>query len=357
MKGIQYANCWEDADILLKAFNTNRGKSFCSIASAGDNTLSLLTQNPSMVVAVDMNKAQLACLELRRAAFTRLSYEEILQFLGIKKTPSRLKIFSGLYDLLSRQARSFWNSNLNAIKKGIIHAGKTEHYFNRFRKWIMPVLLNKKTVADIFIRKNEQVRISFFEENFNSKRWGIFYRLLAKPYFLSKYITARQRAKTHTCGDKHSNIVFMRVKRALTSLPSYDNPYLEYIITGNFTKNLPHYLRPENFKQIKKNLDKLDIHGGDLFSILRAHPAWKFDAINLSDIFDRMNGQQYCAAIRQLALHAKPRARLVYWNNLYAHDEDRRSYEPFSILDDLSQELFMQDRGFFYNNLIILEKK
>lgn len=39
---IRYANCWEDADILMTALEPAAGKRILSIASAGDNSLALL---------------------------------------------------------------------------------------------------------------------------------------------------------------------------------------------------------------------------------------------------------------------------------------------------------------------------
>jgi hypothetical protein len=87
---IRYANCWEDADILLRALDVKEGGVYLSIASAGDNTLSLLSCNPSLVLAIDLSAAQLACLELRRAAFARLPYEGVLRFLGVRESTDRL---------------------------------------------------------------------------------------------------------------------------------------------------------------------------------------------------------------------------------------------------------------------------
>jgi len=70
---LRYAQCWEDADILLEALNVQAGAVCISIASAGDNTLSLLTQNPGRVIALDLSPTQLACLELRVAAYLALN--------------------------------------------------------------------------------------------------------------------------------------------------------------------------------------------------------------------------------------------------------------------------------------------
>ena len=59
---IRYAQCWEDADILVKALEPAPGKRCLSICSAGDNTLALMAQSPDYVLAIDLNEAQLACL-------------------------------------------------------------------------------------------------------------------------------------------------------------------------------------------------------------------------------------------------------------------------------------------------------
>ena len=58
---IRYAQCWEDADVVLEALQVQPGDVCLSIASAGDNTLSLLAKNPSQLVAIDLSASQLAC--------------------------------------------------------------------------------------------------------------------------------------------------------------------------------------------------------------------------------------------------------------------------------------------------------
>jgi len=66
---LRYAQCWEDADILVDGLDVQPGDTCLSIASAGDNTLSLLTRAPARVIAIDLNPTQIAALELRVAAY------------------------------------------------------------------------------------------------------------------------------------------------------------------------------------------------------------------------------------------------------------------------------------------------
>src|SRR5690242_21298273 len=80
--GIRYAQCWEDADILLEALTVRPDDVVLSIASAGDNALALLSRGPARVVALDLSPAQLACLELRVAAYRELDHGELLELIG-----------------------------------------------------------------------------------------------------------------------------------------------------------------------------------------------------------------------------------------------------------------------------------
>ena len=81
---IRYANCWEDADILLKGMDPKAGDRILSIGSGGDNSLALLSRNPECVVAVDISEPQLHLIALKKAAVKHLDYEAFLGFLGFK---------------------------------------------------------------------------------------------------------------------------------------------------------------------------------------------------------------------------------------------------------------------------------
>ena len=75
---IRYAQVWEDADILVNALEINENDNILSIASAGENSLSLLVKNPRHVYAIDLNDEQIFCSEIKIMAFKKLNYEENL---------------------------------------------------------------------------------------------------------------------------------------------------------------------------------------------------------------------------------------------------------------------------------------
>src|SRR5688572_32355860 len=106
---IRYAQCWEDADVLLGGLDIRSGDVCLSIASAGENSLSMLVHDPARVVAVDLNPAQLAALELRVAAFSTLEHAELLELIGSRPSQRRATLYARCRGVLAVHARRFWD--------------------------------------------------------------------------------------------------------------------------------------------------------------------------------------------------------------------------------------------------------
>src|SRR5256885_1885937 len=116
---LRYAQVWEDADVLLDALDIQSGATCLTIASAGDNALAMLAKNPHRVVAIDLSPAQLACLELRIAAYKRLEYPELLELIGSHHSRRRLQLYHRCRHDLSSEARRFWDQRSYNIERGI----------------------------------------------------------------------------------------------------------------------------------------------------------------------------------------------------------------------------------------------
>ena len=71
---IRYSQVWEDAEILIDALEINNTDNILSIASAGENAISMLIKNPNKVYAIDLNIDQIACTELKKIAYKYLNY-------------------------------------------------------------------------------------------------------------------------------------------------------------------------------------------------------------------------------------------------------------------------------------------
>ena len=63
-----YPQIWEDPVVDMEALGIGPHSRIAAIASGGCNVMSYLTRNPARVIAVDLNPAHLALLDLKRVA-------------------------------------------------------------------------------------------------------------------------------------------------------------------------------------------------------------------------------------------------------------------------------------------------
>ncbi|MBA4158223.1 MAG: DUF3419 family protein [Gemmatimonadetes bacterium] len=347
---IRYAGVWEDADVLCEALApvAPAGR-LLSIASAGDNALALLTLDPAEVVAVDLNPAQLACLELRVAAFRELDDRELLAFLGVEPEPARLATFAGLRRRLSPAARGFWNAHPALIEGGIIHAGKFERYLRSFRRWVLPLVHGGETMRALRAPRSAEAQRAFYAERWDTARWRLLFRV-----FFSRTVMGRMGRDPalfdHVEGGVAGRIL-ARTRYALSELPAASNPYLAYIMTGNYPPEArPRYLRPESIPVIRARLDRLRwIHGG------AEAASGPFDGFNLSDIFEYMTPADHERVYGELLERARPGARLVYWNMLAPRSRPEPFRERVRPLREAAAALHARDRAWFYQALHVDE--
>lgn len=346
---VRYASVWEDADVLCDALAPSAaGGRLLSIASAGDNALALLTLDPAEVVAADLSPAQLACVELRVAAFRALDRDALLAFLGVTSSDERAATYARLRGDLSGDARAFWDANPEAVAGGVIHAGKFERYLTSFGRWILPLVHRKRTVREMLEKGDRAAREAFYDETWDTWRWRLLFRV-----FFSRFAMGRMGRDPaffqHVEGSVGSRIL-ARTRYALTTLPA-NNPYLVYILTGNYAPHaLPRYLRAEWFDAIRERLDRLTLVQGRIDEV-----PGPFDGFNLSDVFEYMDEAEHRAAYAALVAHANPGARLAYWNLLAPRGRPAEMAERVDALRDEAAALHARDLAWFYGDFHVDE--
>jgi S-adenosylmethionine-diacylglycerol 3-amino-3-carboxypropyl transferase len=347
---IRYASVWEDADVLCEALApVAAGGRLLSVASSGDNALALLTLDPAEVVAVDLNPAQLACLEIRVAAFRRLDDEALLPFLGVGAAADRLTTYRALRGELSSEARAFWDAHPRVVAAGVVHGGKFERYLRAFRRWALPLVHSRRTMTRLVEPKDAGAQRAFYRERWDTRRWRLLFRL-----FFSRAVMGRMGRDPalfdHVEGSVGERIL-ERTRYALSELTASTNPYLVYIMTGGFTPEaLPRYLRPESRAEIRARLGRLSRVRGGAESV-----PGPFDGFNLSDIFEYMAPPEHERVYGEILARARPGGRLVYWNMLAERARPERFRDRAEPLAALARALHARDRAWFYQRLHVDE--
>lgn len=347
---VRYAQCWEDADILLDALDVKRGDTCLSIASAGDNALALLTRNPERVVAIDLSTVQLYCVALRVAAYRNLSHDQLLQLMGSRPCDDRRALLASCLPNLTPDCAQFWQSQAKAVHKfGIGGVGKFEGYFRLFRRYILPLVHSKNHVAALLTSKDRAARDSFFNTVWNSQRW----RLLLSVFFSRPVMgrLGRDPEFFRYAEGGMSGHIARRVAHALVDLQPADNPYLQWILTDRHQTALPLALRPEHFETIRDNLDRLEFRQQSIEDFVDS--GQKVDAFNLSDIFEYMSPGAFEMLYRRLLDAANPGARLAYWNMVVPRTCPDSLAGHIKPDPEKSNALHRSDKAFFYSRFVL----
>lgn len=348
---IRYAQCWEDADILLEALAIQPGDTCLSIASAGDNALAMLTRSPRKVIALDLSPAQLACLELRVTAYRNLTHPELLILIGSDGNPHNAELRQSLYQRcrtdLSPNVQHFWDSHPQDITRGIGHAGKFEHYFETFRRYVLPWVHRRDHILHLLQDKPLEARHHYYKTVWNNPQWKLMFRL-----FFSRFVMGNLGRDPSFFNYVEGNVaerILTRTAYALTELNPAENPYLQWILTGQHLTALPYHLRSENFELIRDNLHCLEWHCCSVESFLDKIGDNAIDRYNLSDIFEYMSLENYQQLLQRLVQAGRKGGRLVYWNMLAPRHCPEEMHNRLYRLTHLAQSLHQQDKAFFYS--------
>jgi len=352
---IRYAQCWEDADILVEALAPRAGDVCLSIASAGDNSFALLARGPARVVALDLSSAQLACVELRKAAYRELSHAEFLELIGSRSSTRRADLYKRCKSQLAKGVAAFWDAHPAEVDHGIGSGGKFERYFRLFKDWALAFVHSRKTVARLLEPRSRPGREAFYEEVWNNRRWRAMFAL-----FFSRRVMGwlgRDPSFFRYVEGSVAERILARARHALVELEPARNPYLHWILTGTHGEALPYALRAENYDAIRANLDRLETRAAPLERFLEELGARSVAAYNLSDIFEYMSEDNYRALLERLVRAGRPGARLAYWNMLVPRRRPQALAGSLAERRDIAEPLFRQDKAFFYSDFVVEEVK
>lgn len=349
---IRYAQCWEDADILLEALDIKEGDTCLSIASAGDNALAMLTRNPAKVIALDLSQAQLECVALRVAAYRHLDHAELLELIGSKTSTRRKKLIQKCLPSLKPGTISFWQTRMKEVEKyGIGGVGKFENYFRLFKDYVHPLVHSRKTVDRLLQDRPLEDRREFYASHWDTWRWRLMLKLFFSKQVMGKH--GRDKVFFDYVEDSVPAHVGRRTQYALSELNPVDNPYLQWILTGEHKTALPCAQRKENFDIIRDNLGRLEWRQQSVEDF--AASGEKADAFNLSDIFEYMSEEAYENLYRKLLDSAHPGARFAYWNMMVPRFAPKSLQDRVIPKTELAEKLFKQDKAFFYCRFVVEE--
>lgn len=353
---VVYSNVWEDPELNRVSLKVQPGQNVLSITSGGCNSLCLLLEDPAKLISIDLNPAQLAMLEFKRAAIMELDYDDFIESMGTPflfkpgKSPEyRIELYNRIKKHMPAYAVQFWDENQNHIRHGIMMCGKVEKFFKIYRT-LLGFLYSKEDLMSLFKAENlEKQREAY--ATFRKKRWNALHRLLLNRAVLSLVKGAHSFAQVDF-EDFAGNLNVKRT-RGMTRFFNPDNYFMCLLMLGaHYHENgMAPYLLRENYPKLKANIGRLEIFMGTIGDVLKKDGPGSYDRFNLSNIFEWMTNEVFNGIIREVLELARPGSRMA-WRYTFARPREldaenlsRLVYEP-----ELSEQLFNQDRAFIYES-------
>lgn len=348
---LRYANCWEDPEALLQSLNGQYQKQILSVASGGDNSLSLLTLQPKHLCIVDVNPIQIWLTELKVAAVKYLSREEVIQFLGYTNCNTRWTIFRHIQAALSSDAVRYFQKKKSDIVNGVIYSGNLERKMQFFSRFILPFVHSKQTVYRLIESKSAAEQIDFFNETWDNRRFRRFIAVFYSRLFLKVF--APDPDFLNYVNGNIGNHVYNVIKKHFSAELCQDNLLLNFVLLGHFANRLPHFLQEANFNTIKSNLETISYHHGFVETAVQKFGL--FDVFNLSNIFEYTTTQDFEMLANALVDGAAHDAMFVYWNLMLPRKiSDVNQQVKLLKVTDLNSHT--DDRGFIYSSRIVEQK-
>ena len=355
-KDILYAQCWEDPQIDRIAFNIAPDDVVFSITSGGCNVLTFLLDNPQKVIALDINPKQNYLLDLKISAFKKLSYGELLEFIGVEESKYRLQLYSRIRTLLQIESARYWDKQRKKIEQGIIHCGRYEGYMRLLKKITITPLVRKGVVEKFFETEDAAAREELFHKKWENIRWWLLTRIM-----LSRRMNTLlfDKAFFTYLDEKFSfgNHFAKKAERAITQLPMKENYFLSYILLGRFysKEHLPLYLRWENYDIIRSRLTRIEIVTDSCEHFFSTLPDSYISKFNFTNIFEWISEDAYEDLLKETIRVAKDRAIMTYRNLLVFREHPASLGRNIHSLKQMAKSLHERDLSFIYNNYVVEE--
>lgn len=342
---LNYAQCWEDTQILLEAMRPKEGERVLSIASAGDNAIAL-AMTGAQVDAVDVSEPQLALVALKLLGH-RLTYGDYRGLLGLETSVDVLRVYRLIRERLPEFARRYWDDNEDMLLAGVLSQGRFERYLGTFGQRLLPAIHRKKTTRRWFELDSIDERRKHWKR-WNNLRWKAMFRV----FFSQRVMAARGRSPEqfqHVEGGI-GNALMARTERVLTELNPRDNGYLQWILTGGYLRPEcePAYLRPEGHAQLRDVSKRMNLVHTDLTSHMKAQPEGTYSAFNLSDVPEYLDLATTEELLGECARSGRSGARIAYWNLFVPRCRPASLADQIDRHPDIGLALYAQDRSFFY---------
>jgi S-adenosylmethionine-diacylglycerol 3-amino-3-carboxypropyl transferase len=354
--GVVWSTTWEDAALVDAALELGAGDRLLMVAGAGCNVFSALLHEPARVVAVDINPAQIALVELRLAAIRGLDHAAFLRFMGIEASSDRVAVYEQLRASLPAPAQTFWDAHHADLERGLLYAGRVEQMFAEFpREWSR--IQSRETIDRLFSFGDDvAAQARYFTDviatpalrDVARRVFGLAHRRQARLVIpvMARCFGGRE--------DAFDDMWWAMIQRACTTMPLARNPYMQLMLTGAYRSlaHAPPYLHATSYPVLQAMVSRVACVIAPIEDVVRDRAA-HYTKANLSNVFLNFQDAAKETLSADLVERMSSGGRYCYLDRFVASGPARRHLRS---LDALAAELAARDRLTFSGQLHIEER-
>ena len=321
-----YPQIWEDPVVDLEALALKPEDRAIAIASGGCNVLSYLVAEPREVIAVDLNGAHVALLNLKLTGLSELSdHDAFFRFFGRADERANVATYeTRLRERLDAPTRAYWDGRgldgrrrIEAFSRGFYRHGLLGRFIGAGH--VVARLYGTRFDRLLAARSLDEQRAAFhtdiaplFDKRFVrwlARRPSALYGLGIPP--------AQYRAlASDGDGDGVGEVLKRRLERLACDFPIADNYFAWQAFARGYARtrapSLPPYLQRDHFERVRAGASRVRPFHGGFTDRLRQEPDASLDAYALLDAQDWMNDETLNALWSEIRRTARPGARIIF---------------------------------------------
>jgi S-adenosylmethionine-diacylglycerol 3-amino-3-carboxypropyl transferase len=275
-----YNTCWEDPRCDRQLLDIKEDSKVLMITSAGCNALDYLLDNPAEIHCVDINYRQNALLLLKKSIFEKQDYKLLFSLFGEGVYNDFERLINSLSGDLPEYVTDYWKQHIHYFKSSGLRKTFYYHGASGILAWFVRQYLAMQPSSHKIFRQ-------LFELTSLEEQQKLFSQVL--PEFWNKFmqwISGRQATMFLMGVPKAQRDLILKqypggtnayltdcLHKVFMNLPLQDNYFYYLYIHGKYSQKCsPNYLKENNFGQLCKNMDNLQVHTHSISSFLQENP-------------------------------------------------------------------------------------
>ena len=342
---LNYASVNEDWCAEAAGLQLRDGDRVLCITGSGDRPLDLLYEADCDILAIDLNPAQNALLQLKIAAMRDLEFEDYTRFLGLEPAPRSWRVDRLARLELDAEARAWCSAHSRLVARGILYQGRWERHYRRVAAF--GGLVRPRGIARLFSFTDVQTQAAWVREHWDTPVWRAAW-WLASNRSASRLLFGDPAFFAHL-DVKPAPFLYRSFERGLQRHLARDSFMAALALTGRLLPHaLPPYLRADGVERIRPRLGRIRAVSADLITHLEQTRGWT--RMSLSDVPSFCDRAQFERLLRGVVRAGADGARVVIRQFMTRHPVPPLA--GFVREPELERDLARMDRAFCYSFIV-----